>query len=362
MNSFFSQSNIDNLSQSVDVITDSLSSQLQKFKIDLVSCQTVNNCLDLLDTVSNSESGIIFQLKELVKTISVENKKILGPILQNARNDFKKLLDQRIQEIQEVLEKDNFETFDPTVCVTSLINKEVEKAGSLHPITVITSEINKIFTLMGFDVFNGNLMQSQTNNFTLVGTPDYHPARGMQDTFFTDVKDEIGENYVLRTQVTSNIINYAKNIAKNKEDFRVVFNGLVFRAENMDATHDINFHQADFWMVGKNYTNSHLFDILQHFLSIYFEQDVQLRFRPSYFPFTQPSFEIDMYAPWFKGGQWIEIAGCGPIRKEVIENMGLDSEVFTGLAAGFGTTRLAQLKLGITNLPQFYNGNLRFSA
>jgi phenylalanyl-tRNA synthetase alpha chain len=328
------------------------------FLESLSKAQSVNRCLKIHNSVTNEEGGEIYELKLKLQNEKSEKKAELGKLLSQTRDKYKIKVDERIKQIQEEQEKDEFLNFDPSLSLETFQNP---LSRNMHPISLVLEEILDIFKNIGFDIYDGKQMQTQTQNFTLVGTPDYHPARGMQDTFFVDLKDEKNENYVMRTQVTANIIEYATVYAENKENFRVVFPGLAFRAENMDSTHDINFHQLDFWMVGKDYSNAKLFELMTYILQEFFKDNtIKVRFRPSYFPFTQPSYEVDFYAPWFKGGRWIEIAGCGPIHHNVIENIGLDSEQFNGLAAGFGLTRLAQLKLGVETLPEFYNGNLNF--
>lgn len=219
---------------------------------------------------------------------------------------------------------------------------------------------------MGFDVFDGPLVLDQWYNFTSVNTPDHHPARDMQDTFFLKQKDGDGNNYVMRTQVTSNITRYAK---KHKPPFRVVFPGLTFRNENIDATHDVNFYQFDMWLVEKTTSISQLTTLIKQFFTEFFKKDdLVVRLRPSYFPFVNPGLEADISCPFCtkdgckvcKGVGWIEVCGAGPINRKVLQNCKIDPDQYQGIAFGFGLDRLAQLKLGITHESQFYNGGLRF--
>ena len=317
------------------------------------NCQTVNQCLQLRDELSNS--GEFAEIKNQLQTAPKEQKKELGKKLNVIRKSITEACDSRIQAIQEEQMKDNFVEYDPTF--SSDKYQEVKK-GSLHPITEVTEEVVSIFSKFGFSVFDGPLIEKQWYNFTSVGTPDYHPARGMQDTYFLEQEDESGENYVMRTQVTANVARYAE---ENKPPFKVIFPGLAFRSENPDATHDINFHQLDMWMIDKNLSISQLVTMLQNFFQAFFDdKNLKVRLRPSYFPFTQPSFEVDIYSEWFKGGRWIEVAGAGPIHRQVIKNIGLDDNEWQGLAFGLGITRLAQLKHRIVGLGQFYDGNLEF--
>ena len=318
---------------------------------------TVSTCLILRDNLVNSSQ--FEQIKAKIAMALDEEKKILGKKLGIIRSNVQKVCDERIKNIQTEKEKDKFVDFDPSFYYS---HKFVP--GNLHPLTLISRQCLGIFAKMGFDIYDGNQVQSQWNNFTSVGTPNYHPARAMQDTFWLEEKSENGENLVLRTQMTSSLFEYsqikkAENGNKPKP-FRVIFEGIVFRAEKIDSTHDINFHQFDGWLIDKKVSISQLITLLTDFLTEFFEQKVEIRLRPSYFPFTEPGLEIDMFCPWFKGGQWIEIAGAGPIDHGVLTNIGFDPQEWQGLAFGFGLTRLAQLKLQITGLGQFYNNNLDF--
>jgi phenylalanyl-tRNA synthetase alpha chain len=170
----------------------------------------------------------------------------------------------------------------------------------------------------------------------------------------------------MRTQVTANAVKYSES---HNPPFRVIFPGVVFRNENIDATHDINFTQFDMWLVDKRASMSQLITLIQHFFREFFnDSSINVRLRPSYFPFTQPSMEGDISCPFCSGNGcrickqtgWIEVFGAGPIHTQVLKNMKLDPQEFQGIAFGFGVDRLAQLKLGISGISQFYNGNLSF--
>ncbi len=323
-------------------------------------CQTVNECLKKRDELNNS--GEVAQIKQQLATASGEQKKDLGKQINELKAQIKLACDTRIQQLQEAQTKDKFINFDPTFGSPNYQNKQ----GSLHPIRLVVRELVDIFGRMGFDVFDGPQVESQWYNFTAPNSPEHHPSRDMQDTFFLDQKDKNGENYVMRTQVTANIARYAE---LHQPPFRVVFPGIVFRNENIDATHDINFTQFDMWLVDKDTTVGQLTGLIKHLFREFFQDDtIKIRLRPSYFPFTLPSFEVDFSCP-FCGGKgcrickntgWIECAGAGPIHPQVIRNMNLDPNEWGGLAFGFGVDRLAQLKYGVSGVSQFYNGHLDF--
>lgn len=333
---------------------------LEKLLIEeLESAKTVNNCLKIGENYTNS--GLLLELKNEIKSaVEIQKKKEIGSQINILRELVQNLTSKKIKLIQEVLEKDSFVKIDTSVFIKNKLYSEggQQKPGILHPISETINEIMDIFAVMGFDIFQGDQLERQLYNFTLVGTPDYHPARGMQDTFFLQQQDQLNENYVMKTQVTASIAKYAQI---HKPPFKVLFPGVVFRAENIDATHDINFHQFDMWMVDKDLSIAQLFSIIKRLFQEFFnDPNLQVRMRPSYFPFTQPSFEIDIFASWFKNGQWIEVAGAGPIHNQVLENIGIDPKTWSGLAFGFGLTRLCQLKNKITGISQFYNGDLNF--
>jgi phenylalanyl-tRNA synthetase alpha chain len=336
---------------------------MSPYDLEFANLNTVTACLEKRDQLASC--GEFEEIKNDLKTASAEQKKLLGAKLNHLRQALNQAADSRIQLIQREQEKDEFTNFDPTF-YSPYYKDSKNKSGSIHPLSLVVREIVDIFGRLGFDVYDSDLVESQWYNFTSVNIPDYHPARGMQDTFFLEQKDEDGQNYVMRTQVTSNAVKYTQSHAA---PFRVIFPGLVFRAEDIDATHDINFTQFDMWLVDKQATVSQLVTLVQHFFSVFFKDpDLKVRLRQSYFPFTLPSMEGDISCPYCHGQGcrickktgWIEVFGAGPIHPKVIENMGLESTEWQGIAFGFGIDRLAQLKFKLTGISQFYNGHLEF--
>jgi len=327
-----------------------------KYFLELLS---VNACLEMRDNLNNS--GKSLELKNLLFTASKDEKKSLGQELNVLRSQIQAACDKRILEIQTELEKDNYINFDPSFYSQKYLNPN----GSLHPITEITQEIVSIFKNMGFDIADGPLVVEQKYNFTDLNMPDYHPARAMQDTFYLQEKDQIQENYVLRTQTTALDIPYGNN---HKPPFKMICPGKVFRNENIDNTHDIMFHQIECLLVDRNVSLAQLKSLIEDFYRQFFgKTDLQVRLRPSYFPFTVPSMEVDISNPFkgIKGNRlehqdWIEAGGSGLVHPTIIKNMGLDPNEWEGLAFGFGIDRMAQLKLGVSGLGQFFNGHLSF--
>jgi phenylalanyl-tRNA synthetase alpha chain len=329
------------------------------FAKEFENLQTINACLEVRQNLNNS--GAFLEIKEKLKIADKDTKKLLGQELNQLRIQLQEAADKRIQEIQLEQEKDNFMDFDPSF----YSSKEAVNNTKLHPITQVTKEIVEIFQKMGFDVADGPLIAEQKDNFTGLNMPDYHPARAMQDTFFLQEKDAIGENYVLRTHTTSIDIPYAKS---HKPPFRVIMPGKVFRNENIDATHDIMFHQIECLLIDRNVSLAQLKTLAQNFFSQFFnDSSLQIRLRPSYFPYTIPSMEVDMSNPFknqkgnrLEGQEWIEAGGSGLLHPTVIRNMGLDPNEWGGLAFGFGIDRMAQIKLGVSGLGQFFEGRIDF--
>jgi phenylalanyl-tRNA synthetase alpha chain len=328
-----------------------------QFTLDFADLSTVSACLEKRDRLANSQA--FGNLKALLGTATKEQKIELGQKLNILKKDLCSSCDTKIQEIQASLEQDNFTQFDPSFSSDKYITND----GVLHPLTLVMNEIVGIFEKMGFSVADGPLVETQKTCFTDLNMPSYHPARSMQDTFFLEQKDSIGENYVMRTHTSGVQIRYAKEFLKTKNPpIRVVIPGQVYRNEKIDTTHDIMFHQIECLVIDKRVSVSHLKTLVEDFYKQFFGvSNLEARFRPSYFPYTIPSLEVDITNP-FKPGTWLEVGGSGLVHPDVIRNYGLDPDEYQGLAFGFGIDRMAQLKLGLSGLGQFFEGNLKFLA
>lgn len=232
--------------------------------------------------------------------------------------------------------------------------------GRLHPITIASREIAEIFSRMGFGIAYGPELEDEWHNFTALNVPPDHPARDMQDTFW--IKDRPG--HVLRTHTTSVTIRELENMTKNGEsEKRMLAIGKVFRNEATDMTHEAQFLQYDGFAVGPvgEVTLASLKGVWERFYREYLGPDTKIRFRPSFFPFTEPSVEVDV---WFevpgKGGQWLEMFGAGMLHPIVIRNAGLDPEKTAGFAFGPGLERVIMVKYGIPDVRLFHSGDIRF--
>ena len=223
---------------------------------------------------------------------------------------------------------------------------EPKNRGTIHPLTQSLKEISAILESFGYSLWTGPEIEDDWHNFTALNTPEYHPARDMQDSFFAE------NGNVLRTQTSSIQI---RAMEKDGVPIKMFGVGSTYRKE-MDATHAPMFHQIEGLYIDKNVTMSDLIGTLRAFLSKFFEKDIEIRIRPSYFPFTEPSVEFDM--KW--GDKWLEMGGAGMVHPNVLKNCNVNPDEYQGFAFGFGWDRMAMLKYGLDDLREFYNGDIRW--
>ncbi len=243
--------------------------------------------------------------------------------------------------------------------------------GGLHPVSRTIERIEEIFGSMGFDVAEGPEIETDWMSFTALNNPENHPARSMQDTFYVDMKDEQGQWLTLRPHTSPMQVRnarahgarYASELASGQPmpEIRVIAPGRTYRVDS-DATHSPMFHQCEGLWIGENVSFKDLKVVFTDFCRKFFESDeLQLRFRPSFFPFTEPSAEIDIaFASGPLKGQWLEVAGSGQVHPNVVRNYGLDPERHIGFAFGMGPDRLTMLRYGVNDLRLFFDGDLRF--
>ena len=308
------------------------------------------------------------QLTDLMKgmaQLSVEEKKTRGAAINVAKQAVEAALTERRQALADAeLDKQlKAEALDVT------LPGRDRGMGSLHPIALAWDRIEQIFGSMGFDVADGPEIENDWFNFTALNNPPNHPARSMQDTFYVDMNDEQGQPYCLRTHTSPMQIRYATAHAKKFAgaatfpEIRVIAPGRTYRVDS-DATHSPMFHQFEGLWLGENVSFKDLKVTFLNFCKTFFEDDgLVMRFRPSYFPFTEPSAEIDIQ--FSKGplrGRWLEVAGSGQVHPTVVRNMGLDPEKIIGFAFGSGIDRLAMLRYGVNDLRLFFEGDVRFLA
>lgn len=227
-----------------------------------------------------------------------------------------------------------------------------QSQGGLHPVTLTLKRVEQLFHSIGFEVATGPEIETDFYNFTALNIPEDHPARAMHDTFYID------EANVLRTHTSPVQARYMENALKNSQNppFKIIAPGRVYRVDS-DATHSPMFHQVEGLWVDEDISFANLKGVVQDFLQKFFERDdLTVRFRPSFFPFTEPSAEMDM--SW--NGGWLEIGGCGMVHPEVFKHVNIDSEKYRGFAFGLGIERLTMLRYGVNDLRHFFNNDLRF--
>ncbi|TAK45503.1 MAG: phenylalanine--tRNA ligase subunit alpha [Betaproteobacteria bacterium] len=230
--------------------------------------------------------------------------------------------------------------------------------GGVHPISRTWARIERIFGSIGFDVADGPELETDWYNFTALNNPENHPARSMQDTFYVDLKDPGGLPLVLRTHTSPMQVRYAR---MHRPPLKVIAPGRTYRVDS-DATHSPMFHQVEGLWIDEDVSFADLKGVFADFMRRFFESDdIEVRFRPSYFPFTEPSAEIDMkFDSGPLKGRWLEISGAGQVHPAVVRNFGLDPERYIGFAFGAGLERLTMLRYGIDDLRLFFDGDLRF--
>ena len=221
-----------------------------------------------------------------------------------------------------------------------------QRSGGLHPITLTLQEIERLFVEIGFTVVDGPEIEDDYHNFAALNIPEHHPARAMHDTFYCHA------DLLLRTHTSNVQIRYMN---ETRPPLRVIAPGRVYRCDS-DMTHTPMFHQVEGIMVDEGVTFAHLKGVLQEFAGHIFGEGVETRFRPSYFPFTEPSAEVDILGD----NGWLEILGCGMVHPAVLENVGIDSRKYSGFAFGMGVERIAMLRYGINDIRMFFDNDLRF--
>ena len=281
-------------------------------------------------------------LKGLGK-LSAEERPAAGASI----NQVKQAIEQALQQHRETLQQRQLQQKLAAEALDVTMPGRGMGIGGLHPVTRTLESIESLFHSLGFAVAAGPEIESDFYNFTALNIPENHPARAMHDTFYID------EQHVLRTHTSPVQIRYMEN---NAPPLKIIAPGRVYRFDS-DATHSPMFHQVEGLWVDENVSFANLKGVVQDFLQRFFERDeLQVRFRPSFFPFTEPSAEMDM--SW--NGGWLEIGGCGMVHPNVLKNVNIDSERYLGFAFGLGVERLAMLRYGVADLRLFYEGDLRF--
>ncbi|HSH87042.1 MAG TPA: phenylalanine--tRNA ligase subunit alpha [Methylophilus sp.] len=294
------------------------------------------------------KSGVLTEALKGLGKLSAEERPAAGAAINVVKQAVEQALNARRDSILAAEQAKQLanESIDVT------LPARAQSAGGLHPVTLTLRRVEELFHSIGFSVANGPEIETDFYNFTALNIPDNHPARAMHDTFYVDNGTDTME-HVLRTHTSPVQVHYMEN---NTPPLKIIAPGRVYRVDS-DATHSPMFHQVEGLWVDEQISFANLKGVVQDFLQKFFERDdLTVRFRPSFFPFTEPSAEMDM--SW--NGGWLEIGGCGMVHPEVLKHVNIDSEKYRGFAFGLGVERLAMLRYGVNDLRHFFNNDLRF--
>jgi phenylalanyl-tRNA synthetase alpha chain len=317
------------------------------------------------------KTGRVTELLKGLASLSVEEKKSRGAEI----NQVKVAIEAALNARREALAQAELDAQLKAQALDVSLPGRQRGKGGLHPVSRALERIEAIFGSMGFDVAEGPEIETDWMSFTALNNPENHPARSMQDTFYVDMKDAEGRWLNLRPHTSPMQVRYARAHAQRHRadaadagaapmpEIRVIAPGRTYRVDS-DATHSPMFHQCEGLWIGEHISFKDLKVVFTDFLRRFFEDDdIQTRFRPSYFPFTEPSAEIDMmFGHGALQGQWLELAGSGQVHPNVVRNYGLDPERYIGFAFGMGPDRLAMLRYGVNDLRLFFENDLRFLA
>ncbi len=315
------------------------------------------------------KSGAITTLMKQLGSLSIEEKKTRGAQI----NQIKQQIESALKDRRQTLADAELDVLLKSQALDVTLPGRQRGSGGIHPVSRTIERIEAIFGSMGFDVADGPEIETDWMSFTALNNPENHPARSMQDTFYVEMKDDEGRWLNLRPHTSPMQVRYAQaHVAKHAAalargeqipEIRVIAPGRTYRVDS-DATHSPMFHQCEGLWIGENVSFKDLKVVFSDFLRQFFEtEDLTVRFRPSFFPFTEPSAEMDIAFPRGpRRGRWLEMAGMGQVHPNVVRNFGLDPERYIGFAFGIGPDRLAMLRYGVDDLRLFFDGDLRFLA
>lgn len=334
-------------------VNESLDALVSQAELELTEANTLSE-LDRIRVHYLGKKGVFTRQMKTLGGLPAEERPKAGQAINNAKLAFQTALEQRKQSMDALVlaQKLAADTVDVT------LPGRGQAIGGIHPVTQTMRRIEKIFTSIGFEVAVGPEVENDYHNFEALNIPSHHPARAMHDTFYFD------EHTLLRTHTSTVQIRVMENEAP---PLKIIAPGRVYRCDS-DLTHTPMFHQVEGFLVDENVSFADLKGVLSEFLIAYFEKDIKVRFRPSYFPFTEPSAEVDIECVMCAGQGcrvcsqtgWLEILGCGMIHPEVFRNVDIDGEKYTGFAFGMGVERMAMLRYGINDLRLLFENDLRF--
>ena len=315
---------------------------------------------DGLDRLNEVRQAVLGKKGELtavlkgMKDVAPEDRPKVGQWVNDTRTAIETIMEEKMKKLEAEALRKRYEAEKIDVTMPAVKHEK----GNLHPVTQVRNQLIDIFASMGFEVYEGTEIETDYYNFTALNTPQDHPARDMQDTFY------VAEDILLRTHTSPGQIRV---MDAKKPPIKMLAPGRVFRSDS-DATHSPMFHQMEGLVVDKKITLCDLQGMLDKFVQAIFGSNVKTRLRPSYFPFTEPSVEVDVSCfecggkgcPLCKHTGWIEVLGGGIVHHKVLENCGIDPNEYSGLAFGIGIERIAMLKYGINNINLLYENDLRF--
>ena len=349
-----------------------LKEKIVKIKKDALvaveNAKTVEEVLQLEIQYLGRKSDFVAILRQL-KDVSVQEKREIGQLANTVKIQLQTLLNQTKKKLSVSFDA-GAEKIDVTIPA-----KEIPR-GHLHPLTQIQNDLEDIFVSMGFEIADGPEVEDEFHNFDALNMPKNHPARDMQDTFWlkkqnntkkeqNDTDKQKDAEILMRTHTSNVQIRYMKT---HQPPFRIIAPGRIYRNEAIDATHEHTFHQFEALVVGGDISVANFKFVAQEFFSKFFEKDIQIRIRPSFFPFTEPSFEFDISCTVCggkgcsacRGAGWIEIGGAGMVNQKVFVAAGYPRGKYQGFAWGFGLERLAMMKYKVNDIRHFHSGDLRF--
>ena len=339
--------------QEKSVLTGHLSELKQKIENGLEELKSSKELYECKSEYLEGKKSKISGLMKEMKNIAPEERANYGKSV----NELKEWALGRFQKVEEEMKERELQKKYESEKIDLTLPAEETAIGNLHPVTLIRKQLIDIFAGMGFEVYEGREIETDYYNFTALNTPQDHPARDMQDTFY------LSPEFLLRTQTSAGQIHVMEN---KKPPIKILSPGRVFRSDD-DATHSPMFHQMEGLVVDKNITLCDLKGMLDVLVQKIYGEGTTTRLRPSYFPFTEPSVEVDCSCfacggkgcSLCKGTGWIEVLGAGIVNKRVLENCGIDSEEYSGFAFGIGLERIAMLKYGINNIKLLFGSDLR---
>ena len=323
-------------------MTKSLSELTRQAKEDISNCSSLKELDSVRVFYLGKKGKVSLELKSLSKLDPKER-----PEFGKQINEIKKTLQEKISLKKTDLNNQKIKASIEEAAIDITLPGKTSFIGNIHPLSTTLNEIEKIFINAGFLVDDGPEIEDEYHNFTALNIPGNHPARAMHDTFYFD------NEYLLRTHTSPIQI---RSMERDGVPIRVIAPGKVYRRDS-DITHTPMFHQVEGLVIDKDINFTHLKGILHDFINSFFKDEMTLRFRPSYFPFTEPSAEVDLLSD---DGQWLEILGCGMVHPKVLDNLGIDNKTFSGYAFGMGVERLTMLKYGIKDIRLFYENDLSF--